>query len=109
MSLDVYLTVLPTEPECVFSANITHNLGAMAEEAGIYQHCWHPEKIGIRKAGQLIQPLTTAIQQMRADPNRYKRHDAPNGWGLYVNFLPWRETYLEACIINPNAYVQVSR
>lgn len=44
MSLDVYLTaVRPTE---VFSANITHNLGEMADKAGIYKACWRPEEIG---------------------------------------------------------------
>lgn len=28
---------------CIFSANITHNLNAMAEAAGIYKHLWRPE------------------------------------------------------------------
>ena len=38
------------EPEGAYSANITHNLGKMAEEAGIYKHLWRPEEIGITKA-----------------------------------------------------------
>ena len=29
----------------VYSANITHNLGGMAREGGIYQACWRPEEI----------------------------------------------------------------
>ena len=42
MSLDVWLVeVLPTE---VYSANITHNLNRMADEAGIYEQC--PERMG---------------------------------------------------------------
>ena len=52
MSLDVTLTaVRPTE---VYSANITHNLGLMAEEAGIYQPLWRPEELGIKTAAGLI-------------------------------------------------------
>jgi len=52
MSLDVYL--MKTMPTSVYDANITHNLGAMAEAAGIYKHLWRPEEIGITKA-QLFQ------------------------------------------------------
>ena len=107
MSLDVYLTKV--QPCTVFDANITHNLGAMAREAGIYQHCWRPEEIGITHARQLIEPLQTAIAAMRADPARFERHDAPNGWGLYKHFLPWLEKYLAACEEHPDAEVSVSR
>lgn len=48
MSLDVYLTA--TRPTEVCALNITHNLGRMAKEAGIYQHLWRPEEIGVTKA-----------------------------------------------------------
>ena len=55
MSLDVSITRI--QPTGVFTSNITHNLGKMAEAAGIYKHLWCPEEIGITKAKQLIQPL----------------------------------------------------
>lgn len=44
MSLDFYLQyeVDGNEVE-VFSANITHNLGPMADEANIYHALWRPE------------------------------------------------------------------
>lgn len=107
MSLDVILTaVRPTE---VFSANITHNLGAMADEAGIYKACWRPEEIGITTAGQLIEPLRNGIAQMKADPGRFEKHNSPNGWGSYKIFLPWLERYLDACEKNPDARVSVDR
>lgn len=112
MSLDVYLSRRPC-PHCgrgsetVFSSNITHNLGAMAEEAGIYKHCWRPEEIGITKASELIEPLTKAIADMKADPERFKKYNAKNGWGLYEHFLPWLEQYLEACKDNPETEVSV--
>jgi len=107
MSLDVTLTAV--RPTTVYDANITHNLGAMAEEAGIYKACWRPEEIGITKAAQLIEPLRNGIAQMKADPARFEKHNSPNGWGLYKNFLPWLERYLEACEANPDADVSVSR
>ena len=107
MSLDVYLEVMkPTE---VYSANITHNLTGMAEEAGIYKHLWRPEEIGITEAEQLIQPLTDALALLKSDPARFEKHNAQNGWGLYIHFVPFVENHLEACKANPGAKVRVWR
>ena len=107
MSLDVYLTaVRPTE---VFEANITHNLGAMAREAGIYQHLWRPEELEIKLAGDLIGPLSAGLELLKANPERFEKHNSPNGWGLYEHFVPFVENYLDACIANPDAEIRVSR
>lgn len=117
MSLDVYLTT-PACEHCgrsgrdggeLFSANITHNLNRMAEEAGIYQHVWRPEEVGITHARQLIDPLRAGIALMKADPGRFRQHDADNGWGRYDDFVPWLERYLAACEMYPHATVEVSR
>ena len=113
MSLDVYLTPNKCE-HCGrgdegFSSNITHNLGKMAAEAGIYEIVWRPEENGITKAKQLIEPLTKAIAEMEADPVRFKKFDSDNGWGLYIHFLPWLKEYLAACIAEPESSVSVSR
>jgi len=113
MSLDVYLYT--NECQCCgrvdefFSSNITHNLNNMAKEAGIYGIVWRPEENGITKAKQLIEPLTKAIAEMKADPERFKKFNAENGWGLYEHFVPWLEEYLKACEIEPEALVKVSR
>ena len=107
MSLDVTLTkVMPTT---VFSSNITHNLGNMAKEAGIYEALWRPEEIGITKAAQLIEPLWVGLALLKFDPARFRKFNAPNGWGMYKNFVPFVEEYLEACKANPDAEVSVSR
>lgn len=107
MSLDVYLTaVRPTE---VYSSNITHNLGAMAKEAGIYMHLWRPDEIGVTKAEQLIAPLTEGLARLKAEPEHYSKFNAPNGWGLYEHFVPFVEKYLVACVENPDAEVTVWR
>lgn len=107
MSLDVYLTAM--RPVTVYDANITHNLGKMANEAGVYEHLWRPEGVGITKAAQLIEPLREAVAVMKADPERFQKYNSPNGWGLYENFVPFVEAYLAACIENPDADVSVSR
>lgn len=107
MSLDVTLTAI--RPTTVYTGNITHNLGAMAREAGIYEACWRPEELGIKHAAQLIEPLRNGIALMKSEPDRFKKHNSPNGWGLYEHFLPWLEDYLKACEANPDAEVWVFR
>lgn len=118
MSLDVYLRTIKTcshcgqptgETEIVYDANTTHNLGAMAKEAGIYQHVWYPEELGITTASELIESLTKGILDMKARPNYYKQFNAANGWGTYEQFIPWLEKYLEACTDYPDAVIEVSR
>ncbi len=107
MSLDVYLTrVQETE---VYGANITHNLGPMASEAGIYEALWRPEEIGISKAKQLIKPLTKGLKLLKSDPARFEAFNSPNGWGTYRHFVPFVERYLEACKEYPDAAVKASR
>jgi len=107
MSLDIYLSrVQETE---VFDANITHNLNKMAKEAGIYQHLWRPDEIGITIAAQLIEPLTKGLALMKSDPKRFKKFNSPNGWGTYEDFVPWIECYIKACKEFPDATVSVSR
>lgn len=113
MSLDV--TLHPNKcPHCGRSdegywANITHNLSRMADEAGIGDHLWRPEEIGITKAEQLIEPLTEGLKRMRADPSHFRTFDASNGWGTYDDFIPWIQEYLNACIKYPDAEISVSR
>jgi len=107
MSLDIWLEQI-TEPVTVFDANITHNLGRMAREANIYDVLWRPEEHDISKAWQLIGPLSSAIEEMEKDPERFKKHDAPNGWGLYEHFLPWLKRLLDACEVYPGATIRTS-
>jgi hypothetical protein len=107
MSLDVDL--YNPDGECVYTANITHNLNKMADAAGIYKHLWRPEEIGVTTAAQLIEPLRAGLAQMVERPTHFEQFNASNGWGLYENFVPWIAKYLEACIANPDATIRVSR
>jgi hypothetical protein len=113
MSLDVYLSKNKCEhcgrSDEGFSANITHNLSFMAAEAGIYQILWRPDENEITYAKQMIKPLRIAIAEMKDEPERFKKHNAPNGWGVYEDFVPWLEKYLAACEANPESTIKVSR
>jgi len=107
MSLDFYLTRV--QPAEVFSANITHNLNTMADKAGIYNALWRPDEHGYKKAGQIIPVLREGLVKLKANPKYFKQFDSPNGWGLYVNFVPFVESVLTACEEFPDADIWVSR
>lgn len=92
-----------------YSANITHNLGRMAREAGIYEYLWRPEETGARKARQLQEPLREGLQRLKARPEHFKQFDAPNGWGLHEHLVQFVQDYLDACLKHPDADISVSR
>lgn len=101
--------VLPDDDEWVFNYNITHNLNVMAEAAGIYQHLWRPEELGITKAWQLIQPLREGLALLEAKPGTFKAFNPVNGWGSYEGLVKFVRAYLEACEQWPEAEIGVSR
>lgn len=94
--------------EC-YSRNVTHNLTKMADAAGIYDPLWRPDAVGITHAKQLIESLTVGLELLRAEPNKFKALNPPNGWGDYDGFVAFVADYLEACKANPEAKVRVSR
>jgi len=122
VSLDIWLTV-PNPDACksacehcevpktleVYSANVTHNLNRMAEVAGIYKVLWRGPENGIKKADDLIRPLSEGLWFLKNNPETCKKLNPDNGWGSYDAFVPWVERLLEACRDNPQADVGVSR
>lgn len=95
--------------EQVFSANVTHNLASMAEQAGLYGPVWRPEKQGLTHARDLIPHLERGITQMELAPDRFRAYSSPNGYGTYDGFLSWLRRYLGACRQHPDARVEVDR
>lgn len=93
----------------VFDYNITHNLNTMAEAAGIYEHLWRPEEIGITKANQLIEPLRQGLHELKMNPDKYKLLNPDNGWGNYEGLVKFVEAYLNACYEYPDADVNADR
>lgn len=145
MSLDVYLIGQEKRVPCECSqcghkhskaeteeyywANITHNLGTMADEAGIYEALWRPhrlkEEYNIPEndheaeykfesenpsfARDIIGKLAIGLDWLKREPEHFKKFNAKNGWGLYEHFVQFVEKYLEACQEYPDAQIRVSR
>lgn len=120
MSLDISLCrkyhisydsgkTLEEKEEYVYEANITHNLGEMADKAGIYFALWRPEEIGKTKAGEIIELLEKGLKDLKARPNYFEKFNSPNGWGMYKDFVPFVDKYLEACKKYPEAVIEISK
>ena len=107
MSLDVFLTqVQETE---VYSSNITHNLNKMASQAGLYHVLWHPETLGVARAGELIPLLRGGLNVLLSDPDYFKSFNPENSWGTYDGLVKFVREYINACETYPNAKIGVSR
>lgn len=140
MSLDVYLgrkrwvsydegKTHSEEMETLYSANITHNLGEMADKAGIYEALWRPHRLRDNynipegdhnaewefedsiniKASEIIPIIDKGLESLKSKPEYFKQFNSPNGWGMYEHFVPFVEKYLEACKEYPDSIVEVSR
>lgn len=107
MSLDVSLHIV--KRVCIFDSNITHNLGKMADAAGIYYACWRPEEINAKQAKDIIPILEKGLADLKARPKYFEQFNSPDGWGMYEHFVPWVEEYLYACKTAPEAEIKISR
>lgn len=96
-------------PTTVHEGNITHNLGPMAREAGIYKALWRPEELGIKTAAELVPLLAEGLAKLESDPAHFRQFDATNGWGVYEGLVRFVRNYLSACREHSDATVRVSR
>jgi hypothetical protein len=128
ISYDEGVTLEPRREE-VYSANITHNLNKMADEAGIYNALWRPyqlkpeynipeddlqaeykfEEANPVRAHEIIDIIEKGLEDMKARPKHYEKFNSSNGWGMYHNFVPWIEEYLKALKEFPEAQVVCDR
>lgn len=92
-----------------FSVNITHNLGAMAKECGLYEALWRPEELGYTTAKQLAPVLKLGLRYAREYRGLLTYFNPPNGWGNVDVFTEAVGKILEACIAHPEAVITVSR
>lgn len=138
MSLDVSLNrvkyvsydmeTFTPENEQLYWANITHNLGKMAEAAGIYDALWRPyrlhkdykhfdiyeEEMAFEDAvsiysSDIVDTVEKGYKKLKSKPEYFSKYNSPNGWGMYEHFVPWVERYLEALKQYPEAKVLVDR
>jgi len=111
MSLDIYL-IDPTstyDTQELYWANITHNLGEMAEKAGIYKALWRPEEIDAIYSKDIIDIVEKGLYDLKQRPEYFKQFNSPNGWGTYKHFVPFVEEYLKALKEYPESKIEVSR
>ena len=93
----------------VYSANITHNLDKMAEEAGIYKVLWRPDELTVGFASEIITALSEGLQRLKDAPEHFKKFNPENSWGTYEALVSFVEKYLKACVKYPHAKIEVSR
>ena len=97
------------EQEMLYDANITHNLGEMADKAGIYKALWMPEEIGAKYAKDIIDIVEKGLADLISRPEYFKQFNSQNGWGMYEHFVPFVIKYLDALKEYPEAEIKVSR
>jgi len=90
----------------LFSQNITHNLGAMFSEAGVYEILWRGDGL---VAGSVVDRLVAALQVMRDDEPRFRKFDAPNGWGRYEHAVEFLSDVIAGCREHPEGVIRCSR
>lgn len=98
-----------SETDIVFDANITHNLGQMAEVAGLYRALWRPEDLGFVRARELVDPLVNGLSRLEEMPDHFRKFDPTNGWGTYETLVEFVRNYLRACTQYPDAKIDISR
>ena len=113
MSLDVDLMVV--QPVSVFSQNITHNLGKMADavvldnDKTLYQVLWRPDEHGWKFGRDISDMLDEGWNILLSDPERFKQFNPENGWGSYDGLVNFVYKYRNACWDNPDAELRISR
>ena len=113
MSLDVDLMV--TQPVSVYSNNITHNLGKMADNVvlsngmTLYEVLWRPEEKGLCLARDISELLDEGWNILLSEPETFKKFNPENGWGSYEGLCIFVRNYCNACWDNPDAELRVSR
>jgi hypothetical protein len=92
----------------LYSLNITHNLNNMAKAVGLYEVLWRPKEVGITSASQMIAPLEKGLEELVANPDKYKALNPPNGYGSYDDFVSFCRSVLHNCREYPNAVIEAS-
>ena len=105
-----------------WSANITHNLGNMANhipvwlgngvKTTLYYICWRPEEIrpAIKvNTDTILAGLIQGINYMLLYRKELLQYESPNGWGTYNGFMKFLLNYKQACEDNTDCEIEVSR
>lgn len=92
------------EPELDYEKGMTYNVGPMFHDA----LGGHPIRSLHNVPGWLlVSPLRMAALKMRANPDKYRAMNPPNGWGSYESALETLEELLRWCEAEPDALLEV--
>lgn len=109
MSYDAWMEIdtggeSPTQLDGCEWLGLTWNLSPMLKLA-----------LGVRvtelnlETGAGVAPLlAVALERMTAEPDAYREHNPPNGWGSYEDALRFIETLLSWCKAHPRATLRVT-
>ena len=62
------------ERELLYTANITHNLGEMASEVGIYKAIWRPKEIGAKYGKDITSVVEKGLLDLKSRPEYFKKY-----------------------------------
>lgn len=83
--------------------NLTYNLSSMMREGGLILGNLDGER-----AGALVATLQDLHKSMLDDPERYKAHNPPNGWGDYDGLLRFVHDFAVVAEAHPDGIVLIS-
>lgn len=84
--------------------NYTHNLAPMLREAG-YPGWQALNGAPASESGGMLRKVADTL---RADPERFKALNPPNGWGSYEGAISVMERMADACARHPRAHWSVN-
>lgn len=61
------------------------------------------------QAFEIIPYLKNGIENLKENPEYFKKFNPSNGWGSYEGLLKFAEEYLKASETFPNAIIEISR
>jgi len=79
--------------DMLHSLNITHNLNEIAKKADIYECLWCIDENNYN-IDFIIESLDLGLYRLKQNPNYFKTFDSKNKWGVYEDFVPFVEKYL---------------
>lgn len=107
MSYDIHLEIncgVPEHNAVVWDDwNYTSNCAPMWRAAGA-----DLAEFDGHTAQECTAVLEMAVGELKANPEKYKKMDSPNGWGKYENLVPRLDVLLDAFRLYPKATVCVN-
>lgn len=88
---------------------LTHNLAAMAYQAGLYGVLWRPSEHGVQVAGQMISRLERGLAMLLLHRKTLVKLEPSNGWGTLGHLEASAKKVLQAAKEHPNAQVFAER